>query len=132
MTSFSKCAGAIAVASLLALSAATPSNAEGWRTGAAAAGGFVAGAAIGAAAANTNNYYYGGPGYGYYGPGYAYDPGYVYYSDYAYSPQPQVIVGPQYPVTGRCWKSTDDSRGFGYYGSCNTPTHRVGSRHLNR
>ena len=97
--------------------ATTPSQAR-WNRGEAAAAGFVAGAAVGAAA--TSSYYgpryYGGPayGYGYYGGGaYAYEPA---YSEPAYS-EP-VYGAPVYAAPSRCWVSTDDARGYGYYGAC--------------
>jgi hypothetical protein len=91
--------------------AATPSQAR-WNRGEAAAAGFVAGAAVGAAA--TSSYYgpryYGGPayGYGYYGGAYAYEPA---YSEPVYS-------APVYAAPPSCWVTTDDARGFGYYGPC--------------
>lgn len=79
-------AAAVALTGVLAVAAATPSEARNGRVAAAAVG-FGAGALVGAAAANAANagYYY-GPGYyrsGYYGSGYAYEPG---YAGYAYAP----------------------------------------------
>ena len=104
--------------------AASSSYARDGRNAAAAIG-FGAGALVGAAAANAanNNAYY-GPGYyesGYaYEPGYAYDPGYVEEPAYAYEPAPVVAYGsgPGWDRGGQCWISTDQSRGFGYYGPC--------------
>ena len=97
--------------------AATPSQAR-WNRGEAAAAGFVAGAAVGAAA--TSSYYgpryYGGPayGYGYYGGGaYAYEPA---YSEPAYGGP--VYGAPVYAGPSSCWVTTDDARGYGYYGAC--------------
>lgn len=107
MTRGLKFAAAAVLTGALAMAAATPSEARSGRTAAAAGIGFAAGAVVGAAAANAarNNYYY-GPGY--YEPGYAYEPAYVYEPGYAYAPGP----------SRGCWVSTDDTRGFGYYGSC--------------
>ena len=90
--------------------ATTPGQAR-WSRGEAAAAGFVAGAAVGAAATSS---YYGprhyGPsyGYGYYGGAYAYEPA---YSEPVYS-------APVYSAPSSCWVTTDDARGYGYYGSC--------------
>jgi hypothetical protein len=85
--------------------AATPSQAR-WNRGEAAAAGFVAGAAVGAAA--TSSYYgpryYGGPAYG----AYAYEP---VYSE-------PVFAAPVYAAPPSCWVTTDDARGYGYYGPC--------------
>lgn len=88
MNTFAKLAGAVAVAGMMAIPMATPSQAS-WHgghhwgdRGAAAAVGFGAGALIGAAAANAAygpDYY--GPGYGYNDYAYA-EPG---YNDYAYA-----------------------------------------------
>lgn len=107
-------AGATLVAAIAL--ATTPSQAR-WSRGEAAAAGFVAGAAVGAAA--TSSYYgpryYGGPayGYGYYGGGaYAYEPA---YAEPVYSAP--VYSGPAYAPSS-CWVSTDDARGYGYYGAC--------------
>ena len=71
---------ALALAGALAVASASPSFADNrWGY---AAGGFAAGALIGAAAANAHA--------GYYGPGYAYHPGYrvAYAPGYAYAPAP--------------------------------------------
>jgi hypothetical protein len=109
--------------------AATPSEARCRGCGAAAAG-FVAGAVVGAAATSAYNRpgyyggYYGGPGYaygGYYGGPYAYAPGPAYYGEPVYA------AAPSYR-TGSCWHITDDTRGYGYYGSCATPQVRPGAR----
>jgi hypothetical protein len=103
-------AGALLIAAGMAL---TPAQAA-WRNGEAAAVGFGAGAVVGAAAASSyyGPRYYGGP-YGYYGGPYAYEPGPVY-------AQP-VYAEPVYVQPAQCWNSTDDTRGFGYYGACRTP-----------
>ena len=45
-------------------------------------------------------------------PAYAYtQPQVSYEQSYAYSPAPVA-------ASGQCWVSTDNSRGYGYYGSC--------------
>ena len=112
---------AAALAGALALSAATPSYAEHGRNAAAAIG-FGAGALVGAAAANAANDGYYGPAYG---PDYAYDPGYAepaYEAPpaYAYDQAPTMVytAGPGWDHGGQCWISTDQSRGYGYYGAC--------------
>jgi hypothetical protein len=123
-------AGATLIAALALV--ATPSQAR-WNRGEAAAAGFVAGAAVGAAA--TSSYYgprYYGPGYGsgYYGGAYAYEPA---YSEPAYS-EPvyggPVYGAPVYAAPASCWVTTDDARGYGYYGACTrfreTPESRQG------
>jgi hypothetical protein len=118
---------ALALASVLAASAASPTFARDWRPWAAAGAGFAAGAVVGSAVANS---YY-GPRY--YGSGYAYEPGYAYDS-YAYEPGYVVETEPTYVVETeptyvapapqivyeprRCWVQTDKDRGFGYWGSC--------------
>jgi hypothetical protein len=114
---------AVALVGAIAM-AASPSEARNGRNAAAAIG-FGAGALVGAAAASAanNNAYY-GPRYE--EPGYAYEPGYTYdrtYVDepaYAYEPAPTVTysAGPGYDHGGQCWISTDQSRGYGYYGAC--------------
>jgi hypothetical protein len=138
MRNIAKFAAAATFAGALALSAATPSYADGGRNTAAAIG-FGAGALVGAAAAGAayNGGYY-GAGYGY-APGYAYEPGYSY-GGYAYAPgysyapapaytysapAPQVTYERSYAYSpapmaapAQCWVSTDSSRGYGYYGSC--------------
>jgi hypothetical protein len=91
MNTFAKLATAAAVAGMMAVPMATPSQAawshrHHWRGdgGAAAAIGFGAGALLGAAAANAASgptYY--GPDYGY--AGYAYEPAPAY-GAYAYAP----------------------------------------------
>jgi hypothetical protein len=74
-------AAALALAGALAVASATPSFADSrWGY---AAGGFAAGALIGSAAANAHA--------GYYGPGYAYHPG---YHGYAYAPPTVVAPAP--------------------------------------
>lgn len=127
-TSLIKTGAVIALAGALAVSAATPSMARNWgRTAAAAGIGFAAGTIIGSTVANSNRAYY--------GPGYAYDPYYggaAYYDEpaYAYEAPAYAYDAPAYayesgpPVSygGGCWKETDNSRPFGYYGSCATPT----------
>ena len=116
-TMIKKAAAGATMVAAIAL-ATTPSKAR-WSRGEAAAAGFVAGAAVGVAA--TNSYYgpryYGGPAYGsgYYGGGaYAYEP---VYSEPAYGGP---VYAPTYaaPVQSSCWVSTDDARGYGYYGQC--------------
>jgi len=115
-------AGATLIAAIAL--AVTPSQAR-WSRGEAAAAGFVAGAAVGAAA--TSSYYgpryYGGPayGYGYYGGGaYAYEPAY----------SEPVYGAPVYAAPSSCWITTDNARGYGYYGPCTrfreTPESRQG------
>jgi hypothetical protein len=81
-------AAALAVAGALAVASATPSLADSrWGY---AAGGFAAGALVGAAAANANA--------GYWGPGYAYHPG---YQGYALAPAPTVVApAPGYMAYG--------------------------------
>ncbi|HET7681954.1 MAG TPA: hypothetical protein VFK79_17685 [Xanthobacteraceae bacterium] len=70
---------AVALAGALAVASATPSLADSrWGY---AAGGFAAGALVGAAAANAHA--------GYWGPGYAYHPG---YQGFAYEPAPTVVA----------------------------------------
>jgi hypothetical protein len=70
---------ALTLAGALAVASATPSFADSrWGY---AAGGFAAGALVGAAAANAHA--------GYYGPGFAYHPG---YQGYAYAPAPTVVA----------------------------------------
>jgi hypothetical protein len=114
MKTFIKYAAAATLAGALAVGMATPSQARHGRN-AAAIGGFAAGAFVGAAAASAanNSYYYGG------GPGYYYEPG-----PYAYEPAPVYEAAPVYAAPryeyrrGGCWHSTDDSKGYGYYGAC--------------
>jgi hypothetical protein len=141
MRNIGKLAAAATLAGALAVSVATPSQARDGRWGAAAIG-FGAGALVGAAVASSATPYYGG----YYGPGYAYAPGYSYYDDYAYepgytyaapapaytyaAPAPRVTYERSYAYSpapmavapAQCWVSTDNTRGFGYYGSCASNT----------
>jgi hypothetical protein len=100
-----------ALTGALVMSAATPSYAADGRNAAAAIG-FGAGALVGAAAANAAN------NGGYYDEGYA--PGYAYEPAYAYDQAPEVAytTGVGWDHGGQCWISTDQSRGFGYYGAC--------------
>lgn len=72
-----KYAALATVAGALVVAAASPSDARNGRNTAAAIG-FGAGALVGAAAVSANNGYYRGYGPGYYGSGYAYEPGYAY------------------------------------------------------
>ena len=110
---------ALALAGVLAASAATPTFARDWRPWAAAGAGFAAGAIVGSAVANS---YYGPSYYG----AYAYEPGYAYEPAYAYEPGYVVETAPTYVVPApqivyeprRCWVQTDKDRGFGYWGSC--------------
>jgi len=97
MKTLTKYTAAVALTGVLALAAATPSEARNGRNAAAIGFGVgaVAGAAIASSAYNGGYYgYYGGPAYGY-APGYAYDsyayaPGYAYgYDSYAYAPAPR-------------------------------------------
>jgi hypothetical protein len=84
MKTLTKYTAAVALTGMLALAAATPSEARHGRN--AAAIGFGVGALAGAAVASSA---YNGGYYGYYGePGYAYAPGYAYdsYDSYAYEP----------------------------------------------
>ena len=88
MRTIVKYATVMALTGMLALAAASPSEARNGRNAAAAIGfgvGAVAGAAIASSAYNGGYYgYYGDPGYGYaYAPGYAYD-SYAYEPGYAY------------------------------------------------
>ena len=118
MRNIAKFATAAALLGAMAI-ATTPSQAEHGRN--AAAIGFGAGALVGAAAANAaaNNAYYGpddAPAY--YGGGYAYEPGYAYeaqpaYDEPAYAAEPAPMLAPS-----SCWVSTDNTRGYGYRGSC--------------
>ncbi|HET9617817.1 MAG TPA: hypothetical protein VHL34_20750 [Rhizomicrobium sp.] len=113
---------AVALVGAIAM-AASPSQARDGRNAAAAIG-FGAGALVGAAAASAANNSYYGPGYyepGYaYDRGYAYEPGYVEEPAYAYEPAPVVTysAGPGWNHDGQCWISTDQGRGYGYYGAC--------------
>ena len=111
---------ALALASVLSASAATPSVARDWRPWAAAGAGFAVGAIVGSAVANSyyGPHYYGAyayePGYNY---GYAYEPGYVVETTPSYVvPAPAIVYEPR-----RCWVQSDKDRGFGYWGSCGTP-----------
>jgi hypothetical protein len=62
---------------------------------------------------------FGGPGLFGFGASYAYEPG------YAYAPAGPIGVytyGSAYNAPPEaCWKDTDKDRGFGYFGSCETP-----------
>ena len=105
--------------------ATTPSQAEHGRNAAAAIG-FGAGALVGAAAASSAYY---GPDYGpaYYGGGYAYEPGYAYEAAPAYDVAPAYEPAYAYEPAPMarprsCWVSTDNTRGYGYYGSCASHT----------
>ena len=95
MKPFTKTIAVLGVASTLALTLATPSEARSRWVGPAAAG-FVAGAVIGGAVASANAGYYGYyDNYAYaprYYDGYAYAPG---YDSYAYAPGP-VYSYPRY------------------------------------
>jgi hypothetical protein len=71
MKTFLKITGAVALTGVIALAAASPSEARSGRNAAAAVG-FGAGALVGAAAASSYNNDY------YYGEGYAYEPAAVY------------------------------------------------------
>lgn len=88
MKSIFKYGTAVVLIGALALAAATPSEARYGRN--AAAIGFGVGALAGAAIASSA---YNGGYYGYYEPGYAYAPGYVYepygYDSYEYVPAPR-------------------------------------------
>jgi hypothetical protein len=109
---------AAALAGVLAMSA-TPGYAAHGRNAAAAIG-FGAGMLAGAAAANAaNGTYYDEPGYAY-EPGYAEAPVYAAPPAYAYEPERPMVytAGPGWNHDGQCWISTDQSRGFGYYGRC--------------
>lgn len=112
------------------------------RRSAAVAAGIAAGMITGAIIAGAaNSYYYGpGPYYSYYyGPGYYDGPGYYEPPPYYYAPRyyryraPVYVVPPpiyvEPPIVyaprgvyrgprGRCWISTDDHRGYGYWGPC--------------
>ncbi|MFA6265166.1 MAG: hypothetical protein WC670_05555 [Pseudolabrys sp.] len=98
MNNFAKFALAATLTGVMALAAATPSEARHGRNTAAAIG-FGAGALVGAAAASSaNNGYYGGR---YYQEGYAYDPGYTYEPDaYAYEPAPVYAPARRYYYRG--------------------------------
>ena len=106
-------AAATLVAAVVALTV-TPSQAR-WRTGEAAAAGFVAGAAVGTVA--TSAYYgpryYGGPYASY---GYGYGPSYGY--GYGYASEPSYASTTVYAAPPSCWVTTDDAKGYGYYGAC--------------
>ena len=96
MKTIGKYATAMALTGMLALAAASPSEARKGRNAAAIGFGVaaLAGAAIASSAYNGGYYgYYGGPGYGYaYAPGYAYD-SYAYEPGYAH-------VAPSYDYYG--------------------------------
>jgi hypothetical protein len=137
MNSILKYTAAAALTGALAVAAATPGQARDGRNAAAAIG-FGAGALVGAAAANAaSDSYYAGPRY--YGPGYGYS-GYAYYGGPRYAVEPIDVYEPApryvresyaYAPARRqqgCWKVTDDTRGFGYYGSCETPRVTPGAR----
>lgn len=115
MTMLSKYATAAALTGVLALAAATPSQARHWHHGGGAAlGGFVAGAAIGAAVANGGDGYY-GPGY--YGPGYGYEDSYAYAPGPAYyGPAPRYYGGSSYRGSNTSCGTSPASTNFG---SCN-------------
>ena len=130
MKTIFKLATAVAVTGALALAAASPSEARNGRNTAAAIG-FGAGALVGAAAASAaNSNYYRGPAYydGYaYGPVYE-EPAYVYarpapvYSGYEAAPR-YYAPNDAYAYAPRgCWVSTDNTRNYGYYGSCASST----------
>lgn len=134
MRNIAKFATAAALVGAMAI-ATTPSQAEHGRNAAAAIG-FGAGALVGAAAAssayNGPDYTY-GPDYApaYYGGGYAYQPGYAYEAVPAYEPayayEPAPMVAPS-----SCWVSTDNTRGFGYRGSCASHTEDTDAATLGR
>jgi len=110
------------------------------RRGAGIAAGIAAGVITGAIIAGAANSYYYGPGPYYYGgPGYYYGPGYYEPPPYYYAPryyryrapvyvapppiyvEPPVVYAPRggyYGPRGRCWVTTDDHRGFGYWRPC--------------
>ena len=107
MRTIMKYATAAALTGALAMAAATPSEARNGRN--AAAIGFGVGAIAGAAVASSAyNYGY----YGYYDPGYAYAPGYVYdseayaYDTYVYEP------GPRYGYYGDRWSRQHNTNNF--------------------
>lgn len=96
MKTLIKCTAAVALTGVLALAAATPSEARNGRN--AAAIGFGVGAIAGAAIASSA---YNGGYYGYYDePAYAYSPGYAYdsygYDSYAYAPAPRYRYYPRW------------------------------------
>lgn len=102
-------AAALALAGVLAVTAASPSFARD-RTWVAAGAGFAAGAVVGAYAANANSRYY-GPGYAYDPYGYGYEPGYTYAPGYAYAPayryaEPAPAYAYGYPYYNRDRRST--------------------------
>ena len=81
---FVKTSIALALAGAVTVAAATPTLAQSGRHWGAAGAGFAAGAVLGAAAANSRAYY---------GPGYAYAPG---YDAYAYAPGEAYVAAPAY------------------------------------
>jgi len=110
-----------------------------WRGGGAVAAGIAAGVITGAIIAGSANSYYYGPGPYYYGPAYYYGPSYYvpppyyvappYYGPrrYYYYREPVYVAPPYYDYgprgvyrgpRGRCWISTDNHRGYGYWGPC--------------
>ena len=117
MKTFFRYAATVAVTGVLALAAASPSEARYGRNAAAiglGVGAVVAGAAIANSAAYNNGYY------GYYGdPGYAYEPGYAYggyaydpYADsYAYAPAPVYGYGYRYGYGDR-WQRQHRTNNF--------------------
>lgn len=118
MRNIAKLATAAALVGAMAL-ATTPSQAEHGRNAAAAIG-FGAGALVGAAAASNA---YNGPDYapGYYGRDDGYQPGYASEAAPAYEPAYAYERGPM-SAPASCWVSTDNTRGFGYRGSCASQT----------
>jgi len=102
-----KFAAGLALAGVLTMAAATPSQAR-WHHWHGAAAGFAAGAVLGAAAANS--YYY-GPG-----PYYAYAPGYYAYAyepAYAYDPGIQADYGYTFGLRTNNYGANADSRHCG-------------------
>ena len=96
MKTIFKYAAAVALTGVLAVAAATPSEARHGRHAAAGIG-FVAGALVGAAVVNSG--YYGGAGY--YDPGYAYEePG---YAGYAYEAAPVYVEPAPTYYSGRSY-----------------------------
>lgn len=117
LTAVSNAKAAPISAGAASLTAATPTHIVDvrWRRGGAIAAGVAAGLIVGGIAAGAYPYY--APGYETY-PGYgpAYYPGYpapVYVQPQPYYQQPPVYYQPR-----RCWVTTNQDRGLGYWRAC--------------
>jgi hypothetical protein len=125
MKAFMKTAAVASVAGLLAIASITPSEARGGRGWAAAGIGLAAGAAIASAAA-ANSYYYGPGYYGYYGPGYAYEPYYAapaYGYSYGYAPGFEAYAYAPGYYRGYRGVPRHYDPGYGYNSNTTSPQH---------